>query len=67
MKVKVTWLSPRSFYVGYELTNVFGRIIGKITATSPVSGYYRVEAELEEDLPLEVILGSKPMKKVQNE
>ena len=63
MKVKVTWLSPAKFPVGFEFRNVYGRVIGKVLTTAPLGGkYHRVEAELDEDLPLEIVLTSNPFK-----
>jgi hypothetical protein len=59
MRIRVTWLSTKLLTVGSELTNVFGRTIGKIVAAENLGGSYRIEATLDEDLPLEVILNSR--------
>lgn len=68
MRIRVTWLSTKQLTVGSELTNVFGRTIGKIVGAENLGGSYRIEATLEEDLPLEVVLNSKPMKpQIKNE
>jgi hypothetical protein len=67
MRVLVTWLSPKKFEVGHVLTNVFGRNIGEITAIELVGGYYKVEAKLDEDLPMEVVLASETKRVRKNE
>jgi len=59
MRIRVTWLSTKKLPVGLELTNVFGRTIGKIVSVENLVGSYRIEANLDEDLPLEVVLNSR--------
>ena len=67
--IRVTWLSPIKYPVGFQFVNVFGRVIGEVVSSEPMGcKYHRTEANLSEDLPMEVVLKSRlPMKEVKNE